>query len=103
MRLLSVGNEGSEYLSANTVGITAKAVFCVKILKSRLSGLIVEYLWAEDEQLIGIVLLVAILHAFLRGQESQSFIFSSYTVDKAVKHRRMRLHSILVKLIFIKV
>ena len=102
MRLLSVGNEGSEYLSADTVGITAKAVFCVKILKSRLSGLVIEYLRTEYKQLIGIVLLVAILHAFLRGQESQSLIFLSYAVDKAIKHRRMRLHCILIELVFIK-
>ena len=103
MRLLAVGNEGSEYLSAYAVWITAEAILSIKILECRLSGLIVEYLRTEYEQLIGIVLLVAILHAFLRGQKSQSLIFSSDAINKAVKHRRMRLHSILVKLIFIKV
>ena len=67
MRSLAVSNEGTEYLSAYAVRITAKAVLSIEILECRLSGLIVEYLRTEYEQLIGIVLLVAVLQAFLRG------------------------------------
>ena len=89
MRLLAVSNEGTEYLSADTVGITAEAVLSIEILECRLSGLIIEYLRSKDKQFICVILFVAVLEAFLRRQKSQSLIFSSYTVDKAVKYSRM--------------
>ena len=59
-------DKGTEDLSAYTVRITTEAVFSVEILKSRLSCLIIEYLRAEYKELIGIVLFIAVLEAFLR-------------------------------------